>query len=95
MKCGLDKNAFIATGAIAAVIVDTVRLAVYGTSQWTQHLSVLTQEISGLVIAATLASFLGVYLGAHLLKKVTLRVVQLIVAMGMLCIGALLVAGVI
>ncbi|WP_177198178.1 hypothetical protein [Nitrosomonas communis] len=44
---------------------------------------------------ATLAAFIGAFSGKKLLRKVTLRVVQLIVAGAMLIIGWALVAGII
>jgi len=93
IKAGLDKTAFVATGVVAAVIVDCVRLTVYGASYFTTRVEVLPEDIVGLVIAATLAAFLGAFIGARLLEKVTLRAIQLIVAFGMIGIGSGLAAG--
>jgi hypothetical protein len=95
IKLGLSKQAFIATGVVSAVIVDTVRLAVYGASYVTAGFEALPREIAGVVIAATLAAFAGSYLGARLLRKVTLRVVRIIVALTMVGVGAALAAGLI
>ncbi len=93
IKAGLDKTAFVATGVVAAVIVDCVRLTVYGASYFTTRFEALPNDLVGLVIAATLAAFLGAFIGARLLEKVTLRAVQLIVALGMIGIGSGLAAG--
>jgi uncharacterized membrane protein YfcA len=93
IKAGLDKQAFVATGVVCAVIVDCVRLSVYGTSYLTDRLDALPPGVAGLVISASLAAFAGAFLGARLLQKVTLRTVQLVVATGMIGVGTGLAAG--
>ena len=95
IKAGLEKEAFVATGVVSAVIVDTVRLSVYGLSYVTDNLEKLPPEIAGLVIAATIAAFVGAFVGKRLLKKVTLETVHLIVAICMICIGLGLASGLI
>jgi uncharacterized membrane protein YfcA len=95
IKAGLSKEAFVATGVVSAVIVDTVRLAVYGVSQLTAHFEALPKDSIGVVIAATVAAFAGAFFGARLLGKVTLRTVQIIVAATMFVIGFGLAAGLI
>ena len=93
IKLGLSKEAFVATGVVSAVVVDTVRLSVYGLSYFSVHFETLPREIAGVVIAATLAAFSGAFVGARMLRKVTLRTVQLIVSACMIVIGAALAAG--
>lgn len=93
IKAGLSKEAFVGTGAVCAVIVDGVRLAVYGTAFQAGGWQVLHGSEGGLVIAATLSAFLGAWLGKKLLKKVTLRAVELSVAGMMGLVGSALVAG--
>ena len=93
IKAGLDKKAFVATSVVCAVIVDTVRLGVYGITYFTARLEALPQGVGGLVLAATLAAFLGAFIGVRLLDKVTLRAVQLTVAVCMVGVGCALVAG--
>lgn len=94
LRAGLDKEAFVATGVIAAGIVDTVRLAVYGLSFYTTSFAALSGEVAGVVATAIVAAFVGAYLGARLLKKVTLRFVQFVVAAMMVIIGLGLAIGV-
>lgn len=93
LKAGLSKEAFVATGVVSAVIVDAVRLTVYGTAmlsgQFTQ-----VESLALPVAVATICAFLGAFAGKRLLKKVTMRAVQLVVAIGMLGIGGGLVTGV-
>jgi hypothetical protein len=86
IKAGLSKEAFVATGAVAAVIVDAVRLAVYGSGTIASHLE-QSRSLAFPVLTATLFAFLGSYFGKKLLTKVTLRSVQLTVAGAMLAIG--------
>ncbi len=93
IKAGLDKQAFVATGVVCAVIVDCVRLSVYGTSYLTARLDAPPPGVTGLVITASLAAFAGAFLGARLLQKITLRTVQIVVAIGMIGVGAGLAAG--
>lgn len=95
IKAGLAKEAFVATGVVSAVIVDTVRLSVYGLSYFTTNFRAVPSEIAGLVLSATLAAFLGAFFGKRLLKKVTLRTVQLIVAVCMIAVGGGLATGLI
>ncbi len=93
IKSNLTKEAFVATGVVSAVIVDTVRLSVYGLSFYTASFEALPAELAGLMVAATLAAFTGAFVGARLLGKVTLRTVQIIVAACMIALGSGLAAG--
>lgn len=95
IKAGLTKEAYVGTSAACTVLVDTVRLTVYGTAFHAGGWAVLQGEAAGLVLAATLAAFLGAWLGKRLLKKVTLRFVELTVAGLMVLIGGGLAAGLI
>ncbi len=91
LRCGLEKQAFLATGIAIAVMVDVSRLLVYqryfATALRSENLLVL-----GLCV---LAAFLGAFVGARLIKKVTMRGVQKIVATMLIFIGVLLGAGLI
>jgi uncharacterized membrane protein YfcA len=95
IKAGLAKEAFVATGVVSAVIVDSVRLTVYGVSSFSSSFEALPGEIAGLVVCATLSAFIGAFVGKRLLKKVTLRTVQLTVAVCMIGVGTGLAAGLI
>lgn len=95
IKAGLSKEAFVGTGVVSAVIVDTARLSVYGTSYVTKNLETLPADIVGLVICACVAAFLGAFIGKRLLKKVTLHTVQVIVAACMITVGIGLATGLI
>jgi len=93
IKSGLDKEAFIGTSVALAVVVDSVRLAVYGLTFYRESLAVLQSDIAGVVVAAIVAAFFGAYLGARLIQKVTLRAVRLTVAIAMIVVGGGLTIG--
>ncbi len=79
LRAGLTKEAFIATGVVGAVIVDTVRLGVYGAGFYGGMFVLLDEHAWILVGLASVAAFLGSFLGAKLVAKVTLRKVQIAV----------------
>ena len=95
IKSGLSKKAFVATGVVSAVIVDSVRLTVYGLSYFTVSFEALPAEIAGLVACASVAAFTGAFIGSRLLEKVTIRTVHGIVAFCMIGVGLGLAAGLI
>lgn len=89
LKCGLSKEAFIATGAVIACLIDVTRLSVYA-----RHLSVSALAPNAFLLAwACLSAFTGSFLGARLLTKVTLRSVQLAVSFGLVLISLTLFCG--
>jgi uncharacterized membrane protein YfcA len=92
IHAGLDKTAFIGTSVVTAIIVDTIRISVYG---YTLRFGGITGEVVDMVVIAIIAAFLGAYLGVRLLEKVTLRFVQLAVASLMIAVGIGLAAGMI
>jgi uncharacterized membrane protein YfcA len=89
LKSGLSKEAFVATGAVLAVLVDVVRTVVYG---W-DYAGRAAPVDWGLVGAASLAAFAGAWLGARWLRKVTIRTVQLAVSVLLVVVGLGLVLG--
>lgn len=93
-RCGLTKEQFIGTGALCAVIVDLARLLVYGAAAWRDHFQRLQDAGGGrLVLLGIGAAFLGSYLGARLMGKVTLAGVQRLVALMLIVLGLALGAG--
>jgi len=92
LKATSSKEAFVATGVVAAVLVDAARLAVYGTDVMARYFSDLQHAVAPLIVA-TACAFIGSFVGARVLKKVTYRAVQVVVAAAMLLIGASLASG--
>jgi uncharacterized protein len=91
LKAGLTKESFIATGVVISLLVDIPRIVVYGLSLTALRLS----DNRLLLAAAILAAFGGAGLGNRLLTKVTLRLVQTLVALMLLGIAAALGSGLI
>jgi len=91
IKSNLSKEAFVATGIVIACIVDFSRLGVYITRFSKSGL----QENIALVIAATFSAFIGAYLGNRLLKKVTIKTVQVIVTVMLFILSIALGLGIV
>lgn len=90
LRCGLSKEGFLATGVAIACGVDLVRLAVYAVP-WPVP-AVATH--GPLLMAATLAAMSGALLGNRLVRKVTLRGIQRVVAGLLFAIAITLGSGV-
>ncbi len=96
IRCGLSKEAFIGTGVVSTVGVDTARLIVYGATFVTHEFSGLAgHEATGPILAGTMAAFVGSFIGNRMLKKVTMRTVQLIVGVMLILLSVALGAGMI
>ncbi len=91
IKSGLSKEAYIATGVVIACLVDFTRIAVYASRFTSANL----HENLTLLLSATLAAIAGAYFGKKMLKKVTLRSIQLIVAVMLVLISLALGVGLI
>lgn len=94
IKAGLTKDEFIGTGVASAIMVDIARLLVYGIGIFSAHFSIVS-DIKWLITAAAISAFLGASLGRELLKKVTLKYVQIIVGVMLVILGLSLGAGLI
>jgi uncharacterized membrane protein YfcA len=93
IKAGLDKQAFIGTGVVTAVVVDVARLAVYGAGFYTSQFTDIPTSIGGLVAAATAAAFAGAFVATRLVAKVTMRLLQISVGVMLIIVGVGLAAG--
>jgi len=95
IKTGLSKEAFIGSGTVSAVIVDIARLIVYGFAFYTMKFEAISNNLYGLVAAAAAAAFIGSFIGVRLVKKVTFRVIQLIVGSMIILVGIGIILGLI
>lgn len=91
IKSGLSKEAYIATGAVIACLVDFTRLSVYASRFAGANL----HENLWLLTAATLSAMTGAFIGNKLLKKITLRFIQVLVAVMLILISVALGTGLI
>jgi uncharacterized protein len=91
IKSDLSKEAYIATGVMIACLVDFTRLSVYASRFTTSNL----HENLTLLISATLAAIAGAFIGKKLLNKVTLNIIQKLVAIMLIIISLALGLGII
>lgn len=91
LRCGLSKEGFIATGVVIACLIDTSRLFVYSERFQPANF----HESGGMLLAATLAAFAGAYLGRQYMHKLTMRGVQILVAVLLFLLALGLIAGII
>lgn len=90
IKSELSKEGFVATGIVIACMVDFSRLGVYMARF---SASGLQQNLT-LVIAATASAIIGAYAGNILLKKITLKVIQVIVTVMLIILSFALGLGI-
>lgn len=91
IRSGLNKEAFIATGVIIACMVDITRLSIYSGSMMHR----IDQRSAGFLLLAVVSAFIGVYLGSRLIRKITLRTLQSVVAFALILFALLLAFGII
>ncbi len=88
-RAGLSKEAYIATGAVIATLIDVSRIGVYFPNFLTQ-----SENLDYVLVgAAVFSAFAGAYLGNRFLKKITMRFVQRIVAILLFLISLGLMSG--
>lgn len=96
IKAGLNKEKFIGTSVVSAVVVDVSRLTVYGVTFFSKNFEILKNQVGiGLITAAILVAFLGSFIGSRLVKKITMRTIQLIIGVLLLLISIALGVGVV
>jgi uncharacterized protein len=91
IQTGLSKESFIGTGVVLSLMVDLPRLVIYGL-EFNLH---AFRGARLLLPAAALAAFAGAFLGNLLVQKITLRFLQIIVAVMLLGIALALGSGLI
>jgi len=94
LRAGLTKEGFIATSIASAVLIDVSRLSVYGLSFFSRHFeSVSGDSAFYMVVTACLGAFVGSFFGRKVLRKITMRSVQLIVGVMIIVLAVLLGTG--
>ncbi len=91
IKAGLSKEVFVATTVVISCFVDFTRLSIYST----RFIDAGLNENLLLVAIATLSAIAGSFVGNRLLTKVTLKSIQILVAIMLLLISIALGAGLI
>lgn len=89
VKSGLSKEAFIGSSVVISCFIDFTRLSVYAS----RFSGAGLDGKMGLVVSATLSAISGAYIGSKLLKKVTLSLIQMFVAVFLVLMAVGLAAG--
>ena len=91
IKAGLKKEAYIATGVVIASLVDITRLTVYVEKFTFSGLN----ENHTLVVSGIVSAMAGAIIGKKLLNKITIDIIQQIVATMLILISLALAFGLI
>ena len=95
-KAGLTREGFIGTSVMTAIMVDITRLLVYGIAFFSSKTELLSEpRMKGVLIFGTLAAFAGSYIGTRLVKKITMRNIQVIIGIMLLLLAFALGFGII
>lgn len=94
LRSDLTAGSFIATGVMVAILVDLSRLATYAASFSSVGLNAAGRE-GTMILVGTLSAFLGAFIAACRLHKVTNGAIRYSVVALMLVIGMALAAGLI
>ncbi len=91
VKAGLSKEAYIGTGVVIAAVIDISRMSLYADQ-------IPLNEVSPqwpLLLSAIGSAIIGNIIGKRLLKKITIKSIQITVAVFLLLIAAALGIGII
>lgn len=91
IRSGMSKEAFIATTVVISCFVDITRLSVYST----RLMQIDLKQNFYLLIIVTFSAISGAFIGNKLLRKVTLKLLQKIIAIALLMISLALGLGLI
>ncbi|MFN3345452.1 MAG: TSUP family transporter, partial [Chloroherpetonaceae bacterium] len=91
LKYDLTKETYIATSIVIACLIDVARLPVY----LNRFNPAIAEENTTLLVCACLSAFVGAFIGARLMRKVTMQAVQRTVAAMLVLIACLMASGII
>ena len=96
VHAGLEKKSFIGTMVISAIVIDIVRLSVYGLTFLKFDTKMFqTGGLKTLLIAGTISAFIGSSVGKYLLEKVTFETIHIIVGIMLMLLGLAISLGII
>jgi uncharacterized protein len=95
-KSGLTRESFIGTSVLSAIMVDLARLLVYGITFSGNRTDLFIEpQMKGILICGILAAFAGSFIGTRLIKKITMRHIQIIVGVMLFLLAIALGSGII
>lgn len=97
IRSGLQRDQFVGTAAVCSVLVDLTRLAVYAAgavfASRRPDNTAFTSDLWPLIAVGCASAFVGSFVGARLVKKVTLEWLQGFVAIALVLFGLAMAAG--
>ncbi|MFM1826575.1 MAG: hypothetical protein RLZZ37_1210 [Actinomycetota bacterium] len=90
VKSDLNPKSFIATGVSIAVLVDVVRLTVYGSTFIDFSISKIQPFIFQIIISTASAIF-GVFLASDFVKQMNIKIISYLISLFMVVVGVLLI----
>lgn len=95
-KAGLTRDGFIGTSVMTAIMVDIARLIIYGVTFFSSKTALMSEPgMKGILIWGILAAFTGSFIGTRLVKKITMRHIQVIVGIMLFMLAIALGSGII
>jgi len=88
VRAGLTRDAFIGTGVVCAVAIDVARVPMY-----LDQFEALSRDRTALVVAASGAAFAGSFVGARLVRKVTMESIHALVGVLLVLMAAAMASG--
>ena len=96
VRTGMEKKELIGTMVFSAVIIDISRLLIYGVTFFEKDIEILkAQGGLELILWGSGAAFIGTIIGRYLLEKVTLKGIQITVAVMLFILALGLASGII
>lgn len=96
VHAGLEKKSFIGTMVLSAIVIDIVRLSVYGLTFLKFDTEMFqTGGLKSLLIAGTISAFIGTSIGKYLLEKITFETIHTIVGIMLMILGLSISLGII
>ncbi|HYE61911.1 MAG TPA: TSUP family transporter [Phycisphaerales bacterium] len=92
VNSGLSPASLVATRAVIAVMVDVTRIGVYAVA-FSGPERAAVMDNWRLVALASVGAFVGAYVGSLLVRKVTLRALQVVVGVALVLFGGAMAAG--
>jgi len=94
-RVGLSKEQFVGTIAVVAMMVDVVRISVYGFTVFRAHFATFDNAAVMLVVTASFSAWIGSFIGKRFLKKIAMRTIRIVIGLLLLGLGVGLGSGIV
>ncbi len=94
IRLGMDKEAFLGTGILCAILVDLARLSTYASLAGGPDIGGVGDQTS-LVVAGALSAFAGSWIARRLLPKIEMQSIHLLVGVLLAVLGLAIMVGIV